>query len=59
MFPAAREVRLEPERRGLPRLGRAPMTEQRQLLQARIVLLACKGHSARAMRELGVMPLGR
>jgi transposase len=58
MFPAAREVRLRPEERALleARL-RAPTTEQRHVLRARIVLLAADGGSTRSIaRELGTMP---
>jgi transposase len=58
MFPAAREVRLDPEQRALLEAKvRAPTTEQRHVLRARIVLLASEGRSTRAIaRELGVMP---
>ncbi len=58
MFPAAREVRLGPEERALleARL-RAPTTEQRHALRARIVLLAAEGRSTRSIAAaLGVMP---
>lgn len=58
MFPTAREVRLRPEERALleARL-RAPTTEQRHVLRARIVLLAAEGGSTRGIgRELGIMP---
>jgi transposase len=58
MFPAAREVRLGPaERAALEARLRAPTTEQRHVLRARIVLLSAEGLATRAIaRELGVMP---
>ena len=58
MFPSAREVRLGPgERAVLEARLRAPTTEQRQVLRARIVLLAADGLASRAIaRELGIMP---
>lgn len=58
MFPAAREVRLGPDERAvLEARLRAPTTEQRHVLRARIVLLAADGEASRAIaRELGIMP---
>ena len=58
MIPAAREVRLELEERALLEARvRAPTTEQRDVLRARIVLLASEGASTRSIaRALGVMP---
>lgn len=58
MIPDAREVRLQPaDRAVLEALVRAPTTEQRAALRARIVLLAAEGRATRWIaRELGVMP---
>ena len=58
MFPVAREVRLTPEERAaLEARLRAPTTEQRHALRARIVLLAADGLASRAIaRDLGIMP---
>ena len=58
MILKAAEVRLKPKARAvLEARVRAPTTEQRDVLRARIVLLAAKGHSTRAIaREVGTMP---
>ena len=58
MFAAARAVRLAPEDRAvLEARLRAPSTEQRHVLRARIVLLAAEGFASRAIaRELRIMP---
>ena len=58
MIPKAREVRLSPEDRlVLEAAVRAPTTEQRAALRARIVLLAAEGRTTRSIaRELNVMP---
>jgi transposase len=58
MFPSAREVRLRPADRALLETRvRAPTTEQRHVLRARIVLLAAEGWASRAIaRVLGIMP---
>jgi transposase len=58
MFPDAREVRLLPEERSeLEARLRAPTSEQRQVLRARIVLMAAEGRSTRSIaRDLGTMP---
>lgn len=58
MIPKAAEVRLTPaDRRILQARVRAPTTEQRDVLRARIVLLADEGRSTRAIASmLGVMP---
>jgi transposase len=57
MFAAAREIRLSPEERAvLEAQLRAPTTEQRHVLWARIVLLASEERSTRAIaRELDTM----
>jgi len=52
MFPKAAEVRLTPEDRlAFEARVRAPTTEQRDVLRARIVLLADEGRSARAIAK--------
>lgn len=58
MFPAAREVRLSPgDRSELEARIRAPTTEQRHALRAKIVLMASEGRSTRSIaRDLGTMP---
>jgi transposase len=58
MFPAAREVRLSPvERAELEGRLRAPTAAQRDVLRARIVLMAAEGLATRAIaRDLGTMP---
>jgi transposase len=58
MILAAREVRLKPEERSvLEARVRAPTTEQRHVLRARIVLLAASGQSTRGIAHaLGTMP---
>src|SRR5918995_839800 len=58
MIPKAAEVRLRPKnRRVLEARIRAPTTAQRDVLRARIVLLAATGLSTRAIaRELQTMP---
>jgi transposase len=58
MIPKAAEVRLTPGDRGtLEARLRAPTTEQRDVLRARIVLLADEGRSTRSIaRAVGVMP---
>lgn len=58
MVPDAVEVRLKPEERAvLEARLRAPTTPQRDVLRARIVLLAAEGRSTRSIaRELGTMP---
>src|SRR5512138_1507782 len=58
MIPKAREVRLRPEDRlVLEAVVRAPTTEQRAALRARIVLLAAEGRTTRSIaRQLDVMP---
>jgi transposase len=58
MIPKARVVRLSPEDRSvLEAVVRAPTTEQRAALRARIVLLAAEGWATRSIaRELHVMP---
>jgi hypothetical protein len=62
MFAAAREIRLSPEERAvLEAQLRAPTTEQRHVLWARILLLCPKedrrARSTRAIaRELDTMP---
>lgn len=58
MIPQAAEVRLTPEERAVieARL-RAPTTEQRDVLRARIILLAAEGRSTRSIaRAVGAMP---
>ncbi len=58
MIPDAVEVRLLPEDRAvLEARCRAPTTPQRDVMRARIVLLAADGRSTRSIaRELGTMP---
>lgn len=58
MFPDAVEVRLKPEERAvLEARLRAPTTPQRDVLRARIILLAAERRSTRSIaRELGTMP---
>jgi transposase len=58
MIPEAREVRLRRgDRRVLEARLRSPVTLQRDLKRARIVLLAAEGHSTRAIaRQVGVQP---
>jgi transposase len=58
MIPKAAEVRLTPEDRAvLEARVRAPTTEQRDVLRARIVLLAGEGRSTRSIaRAVGTMP---
>lgn len=58
MIPKATEVRLRPEDRlVLEARLRAPRTEQREVLRARIVLLANEGRSTRSIAKIvGVMP---
>jgi len=58
MIPKAAEVRLTPEDRAvLEARLRAPTSEQRDVLRARIVLLAGEGHSTRSIaRTVGTMP---
>lgn len=58
MIPKAAEVRLTPEDRlVLEARVRAPTSEQRDVLRARIVLLADEGRSTRSIAgALGVMP---
>jgi transposase len=58
MIPKAAEVRLTPEDRAvLEARLRAPTTEQRDVLRARIILLAGEGRSTRSIaRMVGTMP---
>ena len=58
MIPEAAEVRLSPEDRSvLEARLRAPTTEQRDVLRARIILLAADGRSTRSIaRTVGTMP---
>ena len=58
MIPKAAEVRLTPEDRAvLEARVRAPTTEQRDSMRARIVLLAAEGRSTRSVAAtVGVMP---
>jgi transposase len=58
MIPKAAEVRLTPEDRAvLEARLRAPTTQQRDVLRARIVLLAGEGRSTRSIAEIvGTMP---
>jgi transposase len=58
MIPEAAEVRLLPEDRAvLEARLRAPTTEQRDVLRARIILLAAEGRSTRSIaRVVGTMP---
>ena len=58
MIPEAREVRLSrKERKELEARCRSPLTLQRDLKRARIVLLAAAGRSTRSIaKEVGVQP---
>src|ERR1700692_1442755 len=58
MIPEAREVRLSrKDRKVLEACCRSPMTMQRDLKRARIVLLAAAGRSTRSIaKEVGVQP---
>src|SRR5262245_34490652 len=58
MILKATQVRLRPKARTvLEARVRAPTTEQRDVLRARIILLAAEGRSTRSIaRELGTMP---
>jgi len=58
MIPPAAEVRLTPEDRAvLEARVRAPSSEQRDVLRARIVLMAAEGRSTRSIaRTVGTMP---
>src|SRR6202040_2241547 len=58
MIPEAREVHLSrKDRKVLEACGRSPMTLQRDLKRARIVLLAAAGRSTRSIaKEIGVQP---
>lgn len=58
MIPKAAEVRLKPkERAALKARVRAPTTPQRDVLRAKIVLLAADGRSTRSIaEEIGTMP---
>jgi hypothetical protein len=58
MIPEAREVRLRrKDRKVLEARCRSPLTLQRDLKRARIVLLAAAGHSTRSIaKEVGVQP---
>jgi transposase len=58
MIPKAAEVRLTPEDRlVLEARLRAPTSEQRDVVRARIVLLAAEGRSTRSIAAaVGVMP---
>src|SRR5258708_18121158 len=58
MIPEAREVRLRRnDRKVLEARCRSPVTLQRDLKRARIVLLAAAGHSTRAIaKAVGVQP---
>ena len=58
MIPEAREVRLSrKDRKVLEACCRSPMTLQRDLKRARIVLLAADGRSTRSIaKEVGVQP---
>jgi len=58
MIPDAREVRLRrKDRKVLEARCRSPVTLQRDLKRARIVLLAAAGHSTRSIaKEVGVQP---
>ena len=58
MIPAAREVRLRrKDRKVLEARCRSPVTLQRDLKRARIVLLASAGQSTRSIaKEVGVQP---
>jgi hypothetical protein len=59
MIPEAREVRLSrKDRKVLEACCRSPMTLQRDLKRARIVLLAAVGRSTRSIaKEVGVQQL--
>ena len=58
MFPKAAEVHLRPgDRAVLEARVRAPTSEQRDVMRARIVLLAASGRSTRSIaREVATMP---
>src|SRR6476469_9249708 len=58
MIPEAREVHLSrKDRKVLEACCRSPMTMQRDLKRARIVLLAAAGRSTRSIaKEVGVQP---
>src|SRR5437870_7581641 len=58
MIPEAREVRLsKKDRKVLEACCRSPVTLQRDLKRARIVLLAADGRSTRSIaKEVGVQP---
>jgi len=58
MIPKAAEVRLTPKARAvLEAVVRAPTSEQRAVMRARVVLLAGEGHSTRSIaRTVGTMP---
>src|ERR1700730_7862908 len=58
MIPEAREVHLSrKDRKVLEACCRSPVTLQRDLKRARIVLLAAAGHSTRSIaKEVGVQP---
>src|SRR5216684_967331 len=58
MIPEAREVHLSrKDRKVLEACCRSPVTLQRDLTRARIVLLAAAGHSTRSIaKEVGVQP---
>src|ERR1700731_400383 len=58
MIPEAREVHLSrKDRKGLEACCRSPVTLQRDLKRARIVLLAAAGRSTRSIaKEVGVQP---
>src|SRR5476649_2050170 len=58
MIPEAREVHLSrKDRKVLEACCRSPVTLQRDLKRARIVLLAAKGRSTRSIaKEVGVQP---
>src|SRR6266540_6717170 len=58
MIPKAREVRLKPkDRKVLEACCRSPVTLQREVKRARIVLLAADGLSTRSIaKEVGVQP---
>jgi transposase len=58
MIPKAAEVRLKPKERAVLKARvRAPTTPQRDVLRARIVLLAAEERSTRSIaQEVGTMP---
>ena len=58
MIPKAAEVRITPEDRAvLEAVVRAPTSEQREVMRARVVLLAGEGRSTRSIaRTVGTMP---